>query len=142
MYIGFQHLHSFIAYILLAVFVFVIIHTAISRQQQKAFGRLNQKMALAGYVVAHLQLLVGLVLYFLSPVGLNNFTGSNMGNPEARLYMLEHPLMMLLAVTLVTIGYLRAKRAISDLGKYKNIVVFYTIGLLFVLSRIPWSNWL
>jgi membrane protein YdbS with pleckstrin-like domain len=58
-----------------------------------------------------------------------------------RLYLVEHPLVMILAVALITIGYSKAKKAISATSKYKAIVLFYSIGLCFILSRIPWSVW-
>jgi len=48
---------------------------------------------------------------------------------------------MILAVALITIGYSKAKKAISATSKYKAIIIFYSIGLCFILSRIPWSVW-
>lgn len=43
-----------------------------------------------------------------------------MKNAVSRLYGLEHPLMMLIAIALITIGYSKAKRAIEDRLKFKS----------------------
>ena len=82
------------------------------------------------------------MLYFLSPLGMSNFSGAAMKTAITRLYIVEHPLMMILAIVLVTVGYIKTKRAIEDGRKYKNMVIFYSIGLAFILSRIPWEMWL
>lgn len=58
-----------------------------------------------------------------------------------RLLALEHPLVNLLAITAITIGWSRHKRA-ADESKFKAISIFYSAGLILLLSRIPWSLWL
>ncbi len=64
-----------------------------------------------------------------------------MKNPVSRLYAMEHPLMMLLAVILITVGYSRAKRMMGSEKGNKTILMFYTIGLVLILLRIPWISW-
>jgi hypothetical protein len=81
-------------------------------------------------------------LYFLSPLGFSNFSGEAMKNAISRLFVMEHPLMMVLAIVLVSVGYIRIKKATDDSKKHKNMVLFYGIGLVFILSRIPWEMWL
>jgi hypothetical protein len=55
--------------------------------------------------------------------------------------MLEHPLMMIVGITLITMGWSKAKRAADDGKKYGAIALWYGIGLVLMLSRIPWSVW-
>src|SRR5690625_6973524 len=99
MYTGFKHLHSFIAYILLTVFIFSILFALVRLIQKKSFSDLMRKVALGGLISMHLQFLVGLVLYLVSPLGLSNLmSGEAMQNSLSRLYALEHPLIMLIAV--------------------------------------------
>jgi hypothetical protein len=49
---------------------------------------------------------------------------------------------MILAVALITIGFARSKRANTDKKKARNILIFYAIGLLLILSRLPYQVWL
>jgi len=141
MYIGFKHLHSTFAYVLLAALIFSVIYVLIAYAQKKPFTDKVRKFALIGLISAHIQFLVGLLLYVLSPLGLSNFSGAAMKDPLSRLYILEHPLMMLIAIVLITVGYSRAKRLKGDNARYRSILIFYGLGLVFILSRIPWTVW-
>ncbi|HYG39175.1 MAG TPA: hypothetical protein VD908_11175 [Cytophagales bacterium] len=142
MYTGLKHLHSGLAYLLLAALIFSIVFILISFINKKPFTDGKRKISLIGLISAHLQLLIGLVLYFVSPLGVAAFSGEAMKNSVSRLYMLEHPLTMIIGVILITIGYSRAKKLQQDDRRYKSILIFYTIGLILILLRIPWSAWL
>jgi len=142
MYFLFKEFHSYIAFLLLAVLVVVIAMGIYAWVTKKPFTKTSRLLALIGLGAAQSQFTIGLVLYFLSPLGLSNFSGEAMKNSVSRLYVMEHPLMMILAIVLVTIGYINAKKATKDSLKYKNMVIFYSIGLAFILSRIPWEMWL
>ncbi|NGM60322.1 hypothetical protein G5B30_00195 [Sphingobacterium sp. SGG-5] len=133
-----KHLHSTLAIILLLALVVTIIITWVNYASNKPY---NRKIALLGLISAHLQLVIGLVLYFISPLGLKSFSGENMGNSLSRLYFLEHPLMMVLAIVLITVGYSKAKKLEDSQKANRTVLIFYIIGLIFVLSRIPWSTW-
>jgi hypothetical protein len=67
--------------------------------------------------------------------------GATMKDAVIRLYTVEHPLMMILAIVLITVGFSKHKKQTTDKGKFKTLAIFYGLGLLFVLSRIPWSHW-
>lgn len=139
MYQGLQHLHSYFAYLALAAFLFSIIYTAATRN--KPFTDANKKVALIGLIAAHLQLVFGIILYFTSPLGLANLSGATMKDSTMRLLALEHPLTMLVAIILITVGYSKSKRATADADKFKYILRMYGIGLVLILSRIPWKLW-
>jgi len=135
---GMKHLHSTLAIILLLALVVTIVITLVNYVGNKPY---NRKIALLGLISAHLQLVVGLIIYFISPLGLKSFSGENMGNSLSRLYFLEHPLMMLLSIVLITVGYSKAKKLADPKKANQTVLIFYIIGLVFVLSRIPWSTW-
>lgn len=138
---GLQHLHSYLAYLVLLGILFSIIMAVIGYTNNRPFSDSDRKMALLGLIPTHLQWVIGLILYFVSPLGLSNFSGKAMGDSISRLYMLEHPLMMILGVVLITVGYAKAKRQIGDRKGFRSIYIFYGIGLLLILSRIPWISW-
>lgn len=142
MYLIFKEIHSCAAALLLTTLISAILYIIYGWITKKSFSKTNQTISLIGMAATHTQILIGLALYFLSPLGMSNLSGAAMKDSASRLYILEHPFMMILAVILVTIGYIRSKKAETDKQKYGNIVFFYSIGLLFILSRIPWSIWL
>ncbi|WDF67772.1 hypothetical protein PQ465_15895 [Sphingobacterium oryzagri] len=133
-----KHLHSTLAVVLLLALVIAIVITLSNYLGNKPY---NRKVALIGFISAHLQLLVGLIIYFVSPLGIQSFSGENMKNSLSRLYFLEHPLMMILAIALITIGYIKAKKLSDAKQANKTVLIFYIIGLVLILSRIPWSTW-
>ena len=141
MYTFFKEVHSGIAYLLLLPLVLIVLFAAYSFFTKQAFTDRHKKFALVGLIVTHLQILLGLIIYFISPLGMSNFSGESMKSSTMRLYILEHPLMMIIAAVLITIGYSRAKRLIVDSSRHKAILIFYGIALIFILSRIPWSVW-
>lgn len=143
MYTGLQHLHSGLAYLVLAVLAIVFILALIGSLSNRAFTEKDRKLALVGFILAHVQLLVGLILYFVSPVGFSLLKGGGaMSDSAARLTALEHPLINIVAIVLITIGYSRAKKLTESRAKFRSIYMMYAIGLLLILSRIPWGAWL
>ena len=68
--------------------------------------------------------------------------GGIMKDSVSRLYLVEHPLINIIAVVLITIGYSKHKKKLTSQSKLKMIAIFYTIALALFLSRIPWSSWL
>lgn len=141
MYTGLLHLHSYFAYILLAALLFSIAYILIAYMNKQTFSEKHRKVALIGFIASHLQLLFGLILYFVSPLGMSNISGEVMKNSELRLYAVEHPLTMLIGIILITIGYSKAKKLTDSDQRYKNILIFYTIGVILILSRIPYISW-
>lgn len=97
----------------------------------------TSKLPLYALISVHVQLLLGMVLYwFLSPYV--RFEAGIMKDPLLRFYTVEHITMMIIAITLITAGYSRAKKAASGAAKGKTIFIFYLIGLVLILASIPW----
>ena len=112
MYIGLKHLHSFLPYLLLIVLLFAFISSVIAYRGQHPHSEGHRKNGLILLILAHIQFLIGGVLYFVSPMstsGLND-VGLAMKDPTLRLYTLEHPLMMILAIVLITMAYSKSKK--------------------------------
>lgn len=142
MYTGFQHLHSYTAYLVLALLVVAVGYGLNGWLGNKPYSSTSKKISLSALIVTHIQFLIGLVVYVISPVGITNFSGDAMGDAMARLYMLEHPLTMIIAIGVITWGYSKGKKIEDDTKKFKTITIFYGIGLVLMLSRIPWDAWI
>jgi heme A synthase len=139
-----QMLHSGWAYIALLVLVVAVINAAMGFFSDKEFKEKDLRIPLFTLIVFHLQLIIGLIGYYTSDyydtmrsVGM----GEVMKQAELRLMLVEHPIMMILAIILITMGFSKHKKQLSDKGRFKTIMLYYGIALLLVLSRIPWGNW-
>lgn len=139
-----QQLHSYLAYVALAI-LFLAVANAITGLMGKRVFNMGKdlRLSLFALILCHIQLLVGLLLYFVSPNGFNTIQEFGMGGltSAARLLAVEHPFVNILAVILITVGWSRHKKFMEGDKKFKSIAVFYGIGLLLILSRIPWSQW-
>ncbi len=144
MYSILQNAHSGWAYLLLLVVFAATINSIIGFFSKRDFGNRDFSLALVGLIVTHIQLLMGLALWALSPYSSTLFTDTKlvMQTPELRLLALEHPLMMIIAVALLTIGYSKHKKKIVSHGKFKMLSIFYTLAFVVILSRLPWNQWL
>lgn len=144
MYPTITNIHSWWAYLVVLVLIIASINAIIGYFSKKEYGANDFRISLFTLIVSHIQLLIGLVLYFVSPY-FQAFSQQGMGevmkDPTLRLYLVEHPLMMIIAVVLITIGYSRHKKKLTSKPKFKLLSIFYTLALAFVLSRIPWAAW-
>ncbi|AOW22104.1 hypothetical protein [Urechidicola croceus] len=132
-------IHSYWAYIALAILILATINAIIGFTSKKEFKDKDLRLSLFGLIVSHIQLLIGLGWYFMSPWYKSmKETGINEGN---RLLAVEHPIMMILAIILITIGWSKHKKKSTSEAKFKTIALFYGLGLLLILIRIPWSQW-
>lgn len=143
MYTGIQHLHSGVAYLALFALVVVIIYMLLGSLSNREFTEKDRKIGLIAFVLCHIQLLFGLILYFISPLGLAMLqSGSAMSDPAARLIALEHPLINIIAIVIISVGYIKAKKPGASRARFRSIYMMYAIGLVLILSRLPWSAWI
>ena len=141
MYETIKNLHSYWAFLVLIVLVIAVVNAIL--KSRKAYDEKSFRIALFSLIVAHIQLVLGLVLYFVSPLFdlWGSMGGEVMKNAEARLNLVEHPFVNILAIVLITIGYSRHKKKVESNKKFKTIMIFYGLGLILLLSRIPWDVW-
>lgn len=127
-----NHTHSGLRWVALILLIWAIANAFSANKYEKKHKMVN----LFAMVVLHIQLLIGLIQYFMSSKV--QFIEGWMKNPLLRFYGMEHLIGMLLAITLITIGYSRAKRKENDADKFKVIRLFYTLGFVLILLFIPW----
>ena len=136
-------LHSIWAFIVLAMLIVVVVRAFLS--SDKTFKEIDLRLALFTLIVSHIQLLLGLGVYFSSSAFKfikEHGMGAAMKDSHVRLLAVEHPLMMILAIVLITVGFSKAKKETTSKGKFKKIAFLYGAALLLILSRIPWNQWL
>lgn len=137
-------LHSYLAYIVLAI-LFVSVANAIMGIVSNNLFTLQKdfRISLFALILSHMQLVMGLLVYFVSPKGFQMVSENGMGGMDAvsRLLAVEHPFINIVAVALITIGWSRHKKFMEAKKKFKAIAIFYGLGLLLIMSRIPWGQW-
>jgi len=131
--------HSGIAYLAIFALVIAIINAVSGIASKKEFAKKDKTISLVAFIISHIQLLVGLILYFVSPLGFAQL--GNMSDGAMRLTSLEHPLVNIIAIVLITVGWSKHKKVAGN-EKFKKIAVFYALGLILILSRIPYASWL
>ncbi|WP_298349032.1 hypothetical protein [uncultured Dokdonia sp.] len=143
MYSVVQFVHSYWAYLVLIVLVIATVNALSKFFSKKEYGGKDMSLALFTLITMHIQLLIGLVLWFVSPNGLQAIKANGMGglSSQARQLAVEHPFLMIIAVVLVTVGYSKHKKQRLSTPKFKKIAIFYTLALIAVLAIIPWSQW-
>ncbi len=131
-----DHAHSGLRWVVLVLLIMAILK-AFSKRKEGSVYMGKDKVVLFAFIATHVQLLLGLLLYLvLSPYV--RFEGDVMGDTVTRFYTVEHLVGMLLAIALITIGYVKAKKQIELNKGWKTIGVYYLIGLLLILLSIPW----
>jgi len=126
------HAHSGLRWIVLVLLILAIANAFKGKTYEKKHKMLN----LFTMISMHTQLLIGLILYFISPNV--QFSEGWMKNALLRFYGMEHFVGMLAAIIVVTIGRKIAEKQSDDLAKHAKIKVWYTIALLLILAFIPW----
>ena len=127
-------IHSVFRYFVL-IFLLIVIYRAFTGwQSKKAFTSADNKFSLFLLISTHIQFLLGLILYFVSPIVI--FSGASMKNAVARYWLVEHIGMMLVAVVLITIGRSTSKRLSEDTAKHKRLFILNVIALLVIIIAI------
>lgn len=141
--------HGYWAYLVLLVLILAAVNALVKYSGNRSFTDKDFRISLFALITMHIQFLLGVILFFAHPLrGFGAWsnpeitTAEIMGDSFHRLFAVEHPLVMLIAIILITIGYSKHKKELTSKGKFKKLAVFYTIGLVLVLSRIPWKHWL
>ena len=141
--------HGYWAYLTLLIVLLATFNALVKHFSNRPFSSPDIRISLFALIVSHIQFLLGLITYFSHPS--NGFGALRnpeltmadiMGSSELRLFTIEHPLIMLIAVILITMGYSKHKKQLTSQAKFKSLAIFYTIGLILMLSRIPWKHWL
>lgn len=126
---GLLHLHSFLRWVIL-ILLLVAIYQAFAKKES------IRKSSLWLMISAHIMLLVGLYQLFWGRWGITK------GLPEGvqlmkdsfyRFFWVEHPLLMVLAIGVITVARGKAK-----VLNYKTTGWLLLIALLFLLVAIPW----
>lgn len=140
-----QFIHSYWAYLVLVVLIFATLNALIKFFGNKEFDAKDFRISLFTLITMHIQLLIGIILFFtkdyFTTIDQVGGMGEVMKNAGLRNVIVEHPTTMIIAVALVTVGYSKHKKKLVSKAKFKMLAIFYTLALILVLAKIPWDLW-
>ncbi len=140
-YLLLKYLHSGWRYVVLALVLIAIMTAFAGWFGKNNYTNGNRKLNLFAMISMHVQLLIGLVLYFMSPkVNLGDM-GAAMKDSVSRYWTVEHALMMIIAIIVITIGHSKSKKAMPGPSNHKTVAIFYTISLIIVIGAIYMSGY-
>jgi len=138
MYTGLLHTHSLLRYFILLALVVVIVKSLMGLLNRQPYGKLDNRLGLYLFIFTHMQLLIGLILYFVSPFV--KFGSETMSDKATRYWTVEHLTAMLIAVVLITLARTTSKRMTDDSAKHKRKLIFNSIALIVIVGTIMMSG--
>jgi hypothetical protein len=133
-------LHSAMRWLALFSLIYAVYRAYRGWHTKSVFTKADDRTRHITATIVHIQLMLGLALYFISPV--IDYFWSEMGEAvkirEIRFFGLEHFLLMLVAIICISVGSVIAKRQPTDAQKFKKIYVWYLVALILIVIAIPW----
>ena len=123
------HLHSILRWIILLLLLVCLV-------QAMSKNIAVRKVSLWLLISAHLMLIVGIYQVFFGRYGINKGLPAGvelMKDKFYRFFWVEHPLMMIIAIILITVARGKAKNL-----NYKSVTWLLIIALLAILAAVPW----
>ena len=130
--------HSTILYFVLIFLILVIVRSLMGWMNRKDYTNTDDKVSLWLFILTHTQLLIGLILFFVSPVVI--FSGASMKDSIARYWLVEHNTMMIIAIVLISVARISIKKIADTVAKHKRLFILNTIALVIILVSISMSG--
>ena len=133
-------LHSILRYAVLLLIVVAMFNAFSGWFGKKPFTKGDEKIGLFLMIFSHIQLVLGLVLYFTSNMmQAMPDMATAMKDDILRFWKVEHITGMILAIILITLGRGIAKRSKTDAAKHRRSAVYYSLAFLLIVYLIPWE---
>jgi hypothetical protein len=134
MYQGILHLHSIVRYFILIMLIVVIVQSLLGMVNKKQYGSMDNRLGLFLFILTHTQLLIGIILYFISPAV--QFSGAAMKEASTRYWLVEHNTAMIIAIILISVARISSKKLANDADKHRRMFILNTIALAIILVTI------
>lgn len=138
MYNGLLFAHSYLRYFVLILLIVVIITSVLGFANKKPYTSSDNKIGLFLFIATHLQLLLGLILFFVSPVV--QFSGAAMKDAATRYWLVEHNTAMVIAIIFITLARTSSKKMADSEAKHKRMFIFNLIALVIIILTISISG--
>lgn len=133
-------LHNLNRWIIALLLLWVLVRALMGLRFRRPWESSDRKAATALTAALDLQLLIGAVLYFISPSTSAVFSAFAEAMRNTPFFVIEHPFYMLLALVLAHVGSVRARKAPSGPQAHRTALIFFGLTLLLILLGMPWSR--
>jgi hypothetical protein len=137
---GLLHLHNLLRYVVVILLILAVVKSFIEWLRKKEYHSGDNKISLFLLISAHLQLVIGLALYFSK--GWNKQFDAGMAevmkNETLRFWAVEHISSMIIGIAIITLGRIMAKKATNDSAKFRRQAVYFLLAMVLIFSAIPW----
>jgi hypothetical protein len=134
MYQGILSLHSIVRYFILVMLIVVIVQSLLGMVNKKQYGSMDNRLGLFLFILTHTQLLLGIILYFISPAV--QFSGAAMKEASTRYWLVEHNTAMIIAIILISVARISSKKLANDADKHRRMFILNSIALAIILVTI------
>lgn len=124
--------HSGWRYVVFLLLVIAVIKALSGWFGNKTYTEGDRKLNVFTLISAHIQLLIGLVLYFSE----GWYKLSSAGAPAVRYFKMEHISMMIIAIILITVGNAKSKKVADAVAKHRTIAVFFGLALILIIVTL------
>lgn len=135
-------IHSIVRWLILLFGIWAVIRALMGVSGKKPYTSADTKAGLFFMIFLDIQFLLGLILFFVSPLikAATSDMGAAMKNAGLRFFTVEHTLMALAAIALVHIGRSKIKKLADDGKKHRTALIFFLLALVLLLAAIPWPG--
>lgn len=139
MYYQLLTLHSIARWLVLITLVVSVIAAFKGLTDGRPFSRKDNALRHWTATTAHIQLMIGMILYTQSPVVKYFWKNTRAASSfDITFYSAIHAALMLSAIVVLTIGSALAKRRSTDKDKFRTMLIWFSIALIIILLAIPW----
>jgi hypothetical protein len=124
--------HSGWRYVVFLLLIIAVVKALSGWFGNKTYTEGDRKLNVFTLISAHIQLLIGLVLYFSE----GWYKLSSAGAPAVRYFKMEHISMMVIAIILITVGNAKSKKVAEAIAKHRTIAVFFGLALILIIVTI------
>ena len=142
MYEGILGLHSILRWGLIIFLIINIIRVNVEAGEH--FDKIDRKWSLRLLITTHLNLLAAIYLYFFGRNGIRILDVQKYSMKDVmhtswlRFWIIEHPIMMLISIIMITISHSFSKKDMEPLKKHKIMSILYILALVIILAAVPW----
>ena len=132
--------HSGIRWFVVLLLLGSVASSAYALVGSGAYTRRDARLRSGLATASHIQLLLGISLYIVSPVTAAFRREGFAGAFEASFFGLIHPLAMLTGVVILTLAGSLCKREADDRAKHRTNLQYLLLAALLIFAAIPWPG--
>lgn len=133
-------IHSVIRWFVLSGLIYSIYTSLKGYQNNLPFTKKDDSVRHWTATIAHIQLIVGILIYSKSDTVGAFFSGLAARDriTEPMFFAVIHIAAMITAIVLITVGSAMAKRKTGSREKFKTILIWFSLALFIIIIAIPW----